>query len=618
MPDKRLDPSNRPDAVNEDFAEYLQSVETGRPDRHTLLIRHPELEAILEDSDRLDSLAAPLRELFGEDEPTLPPGTAIGDYEILEQIGRDGQGVVYKVRNVTFPDIVVALKMLLSGPRATEKDVRRFIETTDNLAKLKHKNIVPIYGGGEYEGRLYFTMKLIEGQDLAETAAKRPMSPREAAGLVAKIARAVHYAHQRRLHHRDLKPANVFIDTDGQPYVGDFGLSKRVDSEEPTETGYMVGAPAFIAPEQIDGQTTVLSDVYGLGTILYWSLTGRRPIAGETWEETLQNVRDQKPAPPLTLNSRRTHWLDGYLELICLKCLEKDPQRRYGSAEAFAHDLERWLGYEPPLAIPVPKRDVLRFACRRNPLVAGLVATAAAVLVLAMVAGVAFARAQEEKLRAAIAEISAYAMKNPSQLDPLRALVADAARDAELRNLLREKRWGDLQEFAKNRFAAHQNVHIESWFVVSPDRTIRADWPNKRDVIGRVLPERDYIDWAVNVSETPAGGSTYVGKPYESYNDGLYKIPIAAPVRDGDDPRSRVLGVVAVSFATDSSRAIARQKSLMRELTVWGAIVLSPVLILIAVTVGYQVRRSTWTRAARTQEPVSDEPAGNSPDRAGG
>jgi WD40 repeat protein/tetratricopeptide (TPR) repeat protein len=294
-----------------------------------------------------------------------------GDYELRRELGRGGMGIVYEARQISL-DRPVALKMIRAGALAGEEELRRFQNEVEAVAKLDHPHIVPIYEVGTHQGQRYFSMKLIGGQSLHKVLADYAENPRAAAKLVAAIAEAVHHAHQRGILHRDLKPSNILLDEQGQPHVGDFGLAKRIGGrDEMTITGAVLGTPGYMAPEQAWGRNrlvTVLSDVYGLGAILYALLSGRAPFTGESDLETLIQVREQPPLPP----SRIKSGIPRDLEIICLKCLEKDPARRYASAVALGADLRRYLDGEPILARPVTSAERLLKWARRRPAIAGL------------------------------------------------------------------------------------------------------------------------------------------------------------------------------------------------------------------------------------------------------
>ena len=298
----------------------------------------------------------------------------LGDYELLECIATGGMGVVYKARQSSL-NRVVAVKVILSGRLATEAELRRFHTEAEAAGRLDHPNIVPIYEVGEEEGRHYFAMKFIEGGSLAARTAGG--APVEAARLMATAARAVHHAHQRGVLHRDLKPANILVDAHGEPHLTDFGLARLAAQDSGlTLPGTVMGTPAFMAPEQAAGATrelTTAADVYGAGAVLYFLLTGRAPFGGGTPAETLRRVLDEEPARPGALRPG----LDRDLETVCLKCLEKDPARRYPSALACAEDLERWLRHEPIHARPAGTWEVAAKWVRRHPARAALLAVIA-------------------------------------------------------------------------------------------------------------------------------------------------------------------------------------------------------------------------------------------------
>jgi tetratricopeptide (TPR) repeat protein len=314
----------------------------------------------------------------------VPPEPEIPGYKILGVLGRGGMGVVFKVQQIAL-NRTVALKMIKSGGFATEGELLRFQNEAEAVAQLDHPHIVPIYEVGRHQGRHFFSMKLVTGSSLDKRLAEYAADPRAAARIVAVVAKAVHHAHQRGILHRDLKPANILVDEDGLPHVTDFGLAKRIESDaELTCSGTPVGTPAYMAPEQASGGRGALStatDVYGLGTILYALLAGRAPFAGTTLVETLDKVRTCAPEPPRLLNKH----VPRDLEIICLKCLEKETDRRYASALALAEDLDRWLEGVPILARPIGPMTRAAMWCRRNKAMASL----AALFLLALLGGLA-------------------------------------------------------------------------------------------------------------------------------------------------------------------------------------------------------------------------------------
>src|SRR5207249_3022812 len=304
-----------------------------------------------------------------------------GDYELLEQIGRGGQGVVFRAHQKSL-NRTVALKVISLGQWASEAHVKRFRREAEAAARLEHPCIVPIYEVGERDGSCYFSMKFVEGGQLDEVVRREPMPPRRAAELIAKVARTVHYAHEHGILHRDIKPGNILLDKNGEPHLTDFGLARLVESESTvTRTLEVLGTPSYMAPEQAVGNKahlTSATDVYGLGAVLYQLLTGQPPFAGGTTYETIKLLLETEPRQPRFLNPK----IDRDLSTICLKCLEKDPARRYPSALALAEDLERWLKHEPIQARRTGIFARGRKWVRRNPtsafLAASLVALAAA------------------------------------------------------------------------------------------------------------------------------------------------------------------------------------------------------------------------------------------------
>jgi eukaryotic-like serine/threonine-protein kinase len=307
-----------------------------------------------------------------------------GDYELLEEIGYGGMGVVYKAWQKSL-DRIVALKVLLFGPHASAKSVKRFRAEAVATAALQHPNIVAIHEVGFREGQHFIAMEFIEGQPLSALIRGNPLPDRRAAGYVKAIAEAIHYAHERGILHRDLKPANVLIDTNDQPRVTDFGLAKRLEGDSDlTVSGQLLGSPNYMPPEQAIGKRGTLSrrsDVYALGAILYHALTGRPPFVGEGMADTVQQVLNAEPVSPRLLNPG----VPRDLETVCLKCLEKEPGKRYATAQILADELGCFLEDKPVHARPVSRPAKVWRWYRRNP----LLATALGVALLSLLAGVA-------------------------------------------------------------------------------------------------------------------------------------------------------------------------------------------------------------------------------------
>jgi hypothetical protein len=313
------------------------------------------------------NLSGTLATAINQDPPTADgPGRRLGNYVLLEEIARGGMGVVYRARHISL-NRVVALKLIRTGEFASDEEQRRFHDEAKHTAQLDHPHIVPIYEVGDHQGLPYFSMKFIDGGSLAGHLPRFRQDVRRAVGLLVTVAEAVHYAHQHGILHRDLKPANILIDENDQPYITDFGLAKRVETSAtgPTLSGAIVGTPCYMAPEQAGGhgrQVTTAADVYALGAILYELLTGRPPFQAESALGVLAQVLEQEPQRPGELNPN----VDRDLELICLKCLAKDPRERYPSADALAADLKHWELGEPVSVRPPALAVVLRTWLRQN------------------------------------------------------------------------------------------------------------------------------------------------------------------------------------------------------------------------------------------------------------
>jgi hypothetical protein len=351
-PALRAGPDNAVDLVYNEFR--LRERQGEQPALDEYVQRFPDFAEVL-------AAQVELHRAMMEEAPQAGGRPVVAGYEIIGELGRGGMGVVFRARQTSLHRDV-ALKMILAGQFASAAEVQRFRTEAEAAAQLDHRHIVSIYEVGEQDGLPYFSMQLVKGASLGEHPAREPQV---AVRLLAQVARAVHHAHQRGIIHRDLKPANILVDAQGEPHVTDFGLARRVEGgSRLTQTGAILGTPSYMAPEQAEGQKglTTAVDVYALGAILYELLTGRPPFQAATPLETLRHVLEREPEPLRVVNPR----VDRDLELICLKCLAKDPHTRYASAEALAADLEHWLAGEPLTVRPPSPVSLLRFWLRQN------------------------------------------------------------------------------------------------------------------------------------------------------------------------------------------------------------------------------------------------------------
>jgi serine/threonine protein kinase/Tfp pilus assembly protein PilF len=320
----------------------------------------------------------------------------LGDYELLEEIGRGGQGVVFRARQKSL-NRTVALKVISLGQWASKAHLKRFRLEAEAAARLEHPGIVPIYEVGERGGSCYFSMKFVEGGQLDEVLKREPMSSRRAAELFVKIARTVQFAHEHGILHRDIKPGNILLDKHGEPYLTDFGLARLIEQESTVTNSFDVfGTPSYMPPEQAAGQAkelTPAADVYSLGAVFYQMLTGERPFAGSTTYETIRLVLENEPRNPRLRNPK----VDVDLATICLKCLEKDPSRRYAAAGALADDVERWLRHQPITARRAGAFIRGKKWVRRNPSIAVM---AALLLAVAAPLGVMIWKGESQRSRA--------------------------------------------------------------------------------------------------------------------------------------------------------------------------------------------------------------------------
>ncbi len=377
-------------------------------------------------------------------------GPTIPGYKLLGELGRGGMGVVFKAQDVKL-NRLVALKMILSGDYAEEAELERFRLEAEAVAKLQHPNIVQVFAIDECDGKPFFSLEFVDGGPLDKKLAGDPLPPREAALLLEQLARAMYYAHQRDILHRDLKPANVLLTKDGAPKITDFGLAKKLDDKENSKTqgGTIMGTPSYMAPEQALGKTTIgpAADTYSLGAILYEFLTGRPPFKGATVLDTLEQVRSQEPVPPRQLQPK----VPKDLETICLKCLQKDVDKRYATAGELADDVKRFLDGEPIQARPTPAWERAWKWAKKEPKLAGAMVVAAGLMVALVAGAVLFAdeqgrlkgladtEADKAKAQAKRADDAAKDAKAQAKRADQAAKDATAERDAKDRPLTRSE-----------------------------------------------------------------------------------------------------------------------------------------------------------------------------------
>ena len=502
-------------------------------------------------------------------EPELHPASdavpRFGDYELLAPLARGGMGMVYRARDLRLGR-EVALKMLVCGRLASEAALRRFRTEAEAAARLDHSNIVPIHEVGEHDGCPYFTMKLMEGGTLAQHLARFRGNPRSAAAVLVTLARAVHHGHQRGILHRDLKPANVLLDGSGQPHVADFGVARYLDKDAAhTHSGVVVGTPSYMAPEQAAGHSRSLTtavDVYGLGTILYELLTGRPPFMAETSAQVLRLVLEAEPIPPRQLDGR----IDRDLETLCLKCLEKDPERRYGSAEELAEELERYLRGEPIRSRPMGRATRAWRWYRRHPMWTGIVGSIAWLFLVTTVASLAVARAQVRDRRQEALSTNIFAARDVAgkvllKLEHYSDAVEEAAKSPGLDKLIQSRDVSALQEFCKKTFATYDDPsqHLklprgaspfDNWLLLDTQGGVLARWPEpSEDFKKKKFPSRDYFlgaKWRASKSWT----RPYVSRAFQSEADRGYRFAISAPVLG---PGGEWLGVLIAMPGTGST-----------------------------------------------------------------
>lgn len=476
-----------------------------------------------------------------------------GDSEFsgIEYLGEGGMGVVYKAYHKNF-DRWVALKFSSQSHSMSSADLERFRAEAQNMARLRHSNIVTVHETGEYQGRPYFIMDLIDGKSLNDKVQEFVDRPRDAAALVETVALAVHHAHQRRVLHNDLKPANILIDEEGQPHVTDFGLARRFGEDVVSSApGAVEGTASYMSPEQVDGrEITTASDVHGLGAILYTLLTGRAPFRGKTVQETLALVRDEDPTPPRALNPK----VDRDLEAICLRCLKKHRSERYISASSLAHDLERYLSGIETIARPWTRRERVVSWCRRNKMEAGLVTGVLAVWIFAMVMALSVAQARKAHLLQAAVDGVSFAAKDLAQtaLLQLRYLgrnIELATADNSLAAMLANDDRKGLHEVVLG-LCRDQSVPFITCYIINRDGIMVAHAPRADHMIGGDFSWRNHFQGAKAKAVTPPGGALHVSRVYRGRSDDVYKFAVSAPILNR---QKTLLGTIATSVTTDTS-----------------------------------------------------------------
>ena len=495
-----------------------------------------------------------------------PPPLQVGKYALLEELGRGRMGTVYRARD---PEMKreVALKLCRTSG---EEAAQRFLADAQLAAQLEHDNIVRIYGYERVDGETYYVMRLMEGGSLEDRPEAFGADVRRAADLVATVARAVQHCHEHNVIHRDLKPGNILLDAAGRPHVADFGLALRLDVEARlTETGVVMGTPVYMAPEQAaGGEATRASDLYSLGAVLYELLTGRPPFIAETLAELFGRIADEEPLPLRSLNPR----VNGDLEAICLKCLEKDPARRYDSAGALADDLGRYLRGEPSEARPLGwARRAWRWG-RRHPVAAGV----GAVLVIATATALAASLQQEQLSRREILAANGYAARMAAgnvlfqlqhdaesfQFRRYADQVQRPAQDPALISMLEAGQYGALLDspLPVGVSMPRGAPPFDSWLVLDERGVERARWPAPPG--GSFPRDSSHRDFFLGARDIAQAGkrSVHVSRVLDDEADGRPRLAFSTPMFGSEGTMVGVMVALAslqLAVEQDASRSVA-------------------------------------------------------------
>lgn len=465
--------------------------------------------------------------LSASEEPARLSGTLFSDYEVLEQLGLGGSGVVYRAHHAGRHH-TVALKLMRDALFATEREVQRFRKGAAVASRLDHPNIVTIFHVGERDGQPFFTMPLIEGGDLRRAMPRLHEATQSAARMLAKVARAVHFAHQRDVLHRDLKPANILLDENDEPYVADFGLAKRLDAYAmASRSSAIVGTLEYMSPEQVKGlsELTPAADIYALGVILYELLTEKLPSASGSMFEQLTWLTSSKP-PRLPRELKPN--VDRNLEVICLKCLEKDPEKRYKSAEKLAVALERASRREGDEPLP-PWSQRLEAWLRRHPRSSAALASLALLLGVALLCGGWLWR-KDQRLANDVLETNTFIAGSQAgaalaQLHEYAERVAQVARAPQMASLLAQGRVVDPVLPLASGLGSFDTLGL-----LDNRAYLVALWPRRHNrVYERSYEFRDYFTGARYLAEHHLPGP-YLARAFRAEPDGQLVFAVSAPV----------------------------------------------------------------------------------------